>query len=157
MELSARSLENRLGRVRDLESRFTYRMSMLCKTLDLEASELLRGTPVTLTAYNVLIVVETFDQISISDISRFNVMDRAQVSRTANDLGRRGYVSFSDDPHSKRKKMVSITQKGKDLLEELLPSFEKRRAALEEKLGPEGFSALWIGMDRLHEVLNNKS
>lgn len=155
MQLTSKVLEERLARVRTLESRFTYRLAVLSKKLDLQVTEMLKDTPLTLTAYNIMMIVETFEIVSLSDISRVNVMDRAQVSRAARFLEKKGLVSFAADPNSKRKKMVRLTDAGQALLDELLPRFEARRAALEARLGPDAFSALWIGMDRLNEVIDD--
>jgi len=90
MFLSAKSLEDQPERVRDLESRMTFRLSVLSKVLDHQAQTLVVGADINLTSYRFLNVVSTLGLISISDISRFCGIDRAQASRTAVDLEKRG-------------------------------------------------------------------
>ena len=153
MKLTAAALERQLEKVRDLESQLTFRLSVLSKLLDQQVVALLKGTPLSLTSFRILTVVHTFEQISISDISRFNAIDRAQVSRTTIELEKRGFVTFLGDPKSKRKKLVLLTDEGKAILDEVRPKFEERRQALEQGLGPEAHKALWKGMTKLGELV----
>ncbi|RMF34079.1 MAG: MarR family transcriptional regulator [Alphaproteobacteria bacterium] len=154
MRLTSGALEDQLEKLRDLEGRLTFRLSVLSKLLDQHAAGLLKDTPLNLTSYRLLYVVDTFGEISISDISRFTALDRAQISRTAGALARRGLVAFAADPRSRRKKLVRLTEKGKACFEALLPRFLERDRQLDEALGPEGREALWRGIGRLDEVLS---
>ncbi len=151
MLLSARALEHQLEKVRDLESRLTFRLSVLSKLLDHQAQELLAGTDINLTSYRMLQIISTFDTVSISDISRFCGIDRAQVSRSAVDLDKRGLVVFSDDPASQRKKLVSLSDAGQELIDQLRPRFLARNAEFDALLGPERRTALTEAINILTE------
>ena len=142
MHVSAKALEHQLEKVRELEARLTFRLSVLSKILDHQAQEMLSDTDINLTAYRILNVVNTFDSASISDISRFCGNDRAQVSRTAVDLKSRGLVEFKEDPISRRKKLVALSEAGQMLLAELHPRFIARNNELDALLGPERRAAL---------------
>jgi DNA-binding MarR family transcriptional regulator len=142
MLVSAKSLEHQLAKVRMLESRLTFRLSVLSKLLDQQAQELLADTDINLTAYRILNVINTFETASISDISRFCGIDRAQISRTAVDLEKRGLVVFSDDPASQRKKLVSLSDAGHALLAKLHPRFLARSEEFDALLGPERRTAV---------------
>ncbi|MEM1431941.1 MAG: MarR family transcriptional regulator [Pseudomonadota bacterium] len=137
MHISAKSLEDRLDRVRALEDRLTFRLSILSRLLDQQASGLLEGTQLNLTGYRILDVVDTLGEVSISDISRFCMVDRAQISRTSVALERLALVRFLDDPDSKRKKLVQLTDDGLGKLAELRPRFIARNRELDELLGAE--------------------
>lgn len=153
MKLTSAALESQLEKVRELESLLTFRLAVLSKLLDQQVVELLQGTPLSLTSYRILTVVDTFEEISISDISRFNAIDRAQVSRTAITLEEQRLVTFRSDPSSKRKKLVALTDQGHALLDEIRPRFDARQRALEQGLGPEAHAALWKGMTKLAELV----
>lgn len=154
MRFSSTELETQLEQVRELESRLTFRLSVLSKMLDQQGQEILKDTPLNLTSYRVLLVVETFGAISISDISRFTGLDRAQISRTAEALGRGGLVSFSAAPDSKRKKIVGLTESGQTLIAEIKPRFAQRDRMLADGLGPEMSEALQQGLVKLGAVLS---
>lgn len=149
MTHSARALEAQLGRVRALESLLTFQMAVVSRRLDQQASALLQDTGLNLTAYRILTVTDVFEAISVSDLSRYNAIDRAQVSRTAADLERRGLVSFLSDPGSRRKKLVALTDAGVALLETVRPRFMQRNRDLEAALGPEALEGLRQGLEAL--------
>jgi len=155
MRLNSATLENQLEKVRELENRLTFRLSVVSKLLDRQSQSFLEGTELNLSSYRILAVVHTFEQISISDISRFNAMDRAQVSRAAIELEKLGLVSFCADPQSKRKKMVKLTEDGLKILEQIQPEFDKYRRKLEAALGPDNMQALSTGLSRLTQVVSD--
>ncbi|MDH3661854.1 MAG: MarR family transcriptional regulator [Alphaproteobacteria bacterium] len=154
MKLTSAALESQLEKVRELESQLTFRIAVLSKRLDQQVVALLKDTPLNLTSYRILVVIDTFEEISISDISRFNAIDRAQVSRTAIELEKQGLVTFRSDPSSRRKKMVVLTEAGQALLDDLHPRFEARQKKLEQGLGPEAHQALWQGITKLAEAVS---
>lgn len=142
MHLSVKNLEAQLEKVRALESQLTFRLSLLSKLLDQQAQGFLEGEIINLTSYRILSIVSTFGTVSISDISRYCGIDRAQVSRSAVDLDRHGLVTFSEDPTSRRKKLVTLSASGQALLDQLMPRFLARNVALDTLLGPERRAAL---------------
>ncbi len=148
------TLESQLEKVRELESRLTFRLSVLSKLLDKQSQEFLQGTELNLSSYRILAVVRTFNAISISDISRFNAMDRGQVSRAAIELEKLRLVNFRADVTSKRKKLVVLTDEGHAILEHVQPKFDAYRDSLEAALGPDDLSALSSGLGKLTEFIS---
>ncbi len=151
VHFSAKTLEDQLERVRALESRLTFRLSILSKFLDQQAQAMLEGSGINLTGYRILNVINTLGGTSISDISRFCAMDRAQVSRSATELERQGLVMFKEDAVSKRKKLVEISSAGNTLLETIKPAFLERNEKLDELLGPERKAALTEAINLMTE------
>lgn len=151
MLVSAKALEHQLEKVRELESRLTFRLSVLSKLLDQQAQDLLTDTEINLTSYRILNIINTFGTVSISDISRFCGIDRAQVSRSAVALDKRGLVVFSHDPASQRKKLVSLSDAGQKLLSELDPRFRARNDEINALLGPERRAAVTEAINILTE------
>lgn len=153
MKLRAQVLEEQLRNVRAVESQLTYRLSILSRMLDQQAVGMLEDTPLNLTSFRILYVVGIFSSVSISDISRFCAIDRAQVSRTAVGLEKLELVTFHGDAASKRKKLVALTEKGVELLEEVRPRFVQRNKVLEELLGDDLRKALDESISRILETL----
>ena len=147
--LASRIPEARQENVRQLESLLTFRLSVLSRRLDQQAAALLAGTSLTLTAYRMLVVIEAFGEISISDISRVCAIGRAQIGRTAAELDRRGLVEFRSDGKNGRKKLVVSTKAGLKILEQVDPAFRERGRALDECLGAEQREALMDSLNRL--------
>lgn len=150
--LASRVPEARQENVSALESLLTFRLSVLSRRLDQQAAGLLAGTSLTLTAYRMLVVIVAFGEISISDISRFCAIGRAQIGRTAAELERRGLVEFRSDGGNRRKKLVAATKEGLEILDRFRPAFRERSQALDERLGAEQREALMDSLNRLSEL-----
>ena len=83
-----------------------------------------------ITAYRPLKTVETFESISIADLSRHMVTGNPQISSLATDLGTKGLVEFRTDPKNIRRKLVILSDAGRALIAELAPRFATRRGAV---------------------------
>ena len=149
MKLTSQELELQLHRVRQLESNVTFQFSMIAKLMDNDALKLLADTPLTLTTYRLMRTVETFEAISIADLGRHMVTDNAQISRAATDLASKDLVTFRGDPTNKRRKLVSLSPKGKALMDELTPLFKARREGVEACLGEQVISDLHVSFAKL--------
>lgn len=149
MKMTSHELEIQLHRVRQLESNVTFQFSMISKLMDNNALKLLVDTPLTLTTYRLLRTVETFEAISIADLGRHMVTDNAQISRAATELASKELVTFKGDPTNKRRKLVSLSPKGKELMDELAPRFKARREGVEACLGDQTIADLHLSFGKL--------
>lgn len=154
MQLNSNALKIQLEKMGDLESRIAFQMSVVSKKLDQYANTLLKDSPINLTAYRVLNIVNTFGGSSISDISRSTAMDRAQISRIAVELEKKGLVLFAKDGANKRKKLVVLSESGLELVESLLPVFQERRKKVRELLGEEVYDSMLVGLVKLVETID---
>ncbi|WP_323766958.1 MarR family winged helix-turn-helix transcriptional regulator [Marinovum sp.] len=149
MAITSKELEIQLERVRKLESNVTFQFSIVAKLMEMDAMNEIKDTPLNLTGYRLLRTVQTFERISMADLSRHMVTDNAQISRTAADLRKQGLVDFEADPTSKRRKIVILTEAGEDLLRSLDPRFKKRQEAVRECLGDDLRASLAECFERL--------
>ncbi|WP_050530485.1 MarR family winged helix-turn-helix transcriptional regulator [Pseudaestuariivita atlantica] len=135
-----------------MDGNITYLLTTIAKQIENEIPDLLQGTDLNTTGYRILKSVQAYDDLSISDLGRIMQIDRAQISRAAVALAGQGYVSFHDHPGNKRKKMVSLTPRGVEVLALVAPRFDARRARIEAALGPrlgDTLAALHIVRDAL--------
>lgn len=132
-----------------LENNVTFQFSIVAKMMDHNAQDLLKGTSLNLTSYRILKTVESFEAISIADLSRHMVADNAQISRAAADLGEKGLVVFLEDPNSKRRKMVALSLDGKALMAKLAPAFTQRQNEVADCLGEDLRLALKDAFEKL--------
>ncbi len=144
MSIREKQLETELRKTRELESNLTYRVAIANKVLEQQTLRLIEDTPLTLTGYRILRVVSIFEEITVSELSRRILVDRALISRMVATLVEQGFVDFHADPTHKRKKLIHMTEDGATLIARLAPRFLERRAELEKAIGEEalrGFNA----------------
>ena len=107
MELTPETLLQRARMLEELNSHLTFRISRLAKLLEAEGAARVAGAAVNLTGYRMMLVVSIFGEITVSDLSKVMVIDRAQISRAATDMIERGLLAARANKASKRK--TSIT------------------------------------------------
>lgn len=90
--------------------------------------------PVGLTSarWQVLGVVE-HGPVPVAHVARTMGLSRQSVQVTANGLKRDGFVTFAENPHHRRAKLLCLTDKG----EEALVTLREQQALWAERIGSE--------------------
>ena len=148
VSLSTDDLLARVAKLEALNTHLTFRLSRMAKLLEVEGAERLEGSGVNLTAYRMMLVIDVFGEISVSELARIMLIDRAQISRAGADLIERGLVEARADRISKRKKLLALTGEGKTIYSELRTRFDERETALTDAVGDD-LTALWAGVNRV--------
>lgn len=155
MNLSTDDLLDQVAKRDVLNTHLTFRLSRLAKLLEVEGTQRLAGSGINLTGYRMMLVIEIFGEITVSDLGKIMLIDRAQISRAGADLIERGLLEARGNPSSKRKKMLALTQAGTALYEELRERFDQREAALTAAIGPD-LEALWHSVNLTSEWLEDE-
>jgi DNA-binding MarR family transcriptional regulator len=71
---------------------------------------------------------------SIGQVAPFLAMDRTTLTAALKPLTRRGLVKITVDKSDKRSRVIILTAKGKNLLAEAVPIWEREHRALERDL-----------------------
>ena len=77
----------------------------------------------------LMLINESGNFINITVFSQKVLLDRATVNRNAISLANKGYIEFRVDDkrsgHAKKWKEIHVTEKGKEIVRELLPVYKK--------------------------------
>ncbi len=156
MSLSTTDLMERIAKLEALNAHLTFRISRMSKLLELEGAQRLSDSDINLTAYRMMLVIEVFEEISVSDLSKIMLIDRAQISRAATELIGTGLLEARADRISKRKKLLALTAAGAELYDQLRTRFDEREAALVHEIGSD-VDALWAAMNRISDWLETQT
>lgn len=102
----------------------------------------LRPAGIRSTQYGMLRCVEGLPETFISDIGRVLGMDQTTVTRNVEKLEKAGFVASRPHPGDPRKKVVELTDKGKNKLEEAQPLWEEAQARIVSRMGDEKLGLL---------------
>jgi DNA-binding MarR family transcriptional regulator len=80
-------------------------------------------------------------------------MDRSTVTRAVQVLERSGFVRKAVDPADRRLLSLTLTPKGKKLIDKLLPLAINFQKKLIDELGPQDAAALERILSKLHQFL----
>jgi len=93
----------------------------------------LRPVGLRATQLSVLVAVAFGEAVSIASLSRLLGMDRSTLTRNLRPLELKGLVVLGPEAHH-RSRTLSITSKGKELVRQALPIWEKTQDQLREEL-----------------------
>jgi DNA-binding MarR family transcriptional regulator len=96
--------------------------------------DFLRDKGVNITQFSLLRLIHTEKELSISTLGRYIVMDRTSVTRALAPLERDGLI-HSRSGADKRIRIVSVTSRGRKLVEDAEPKWCQAQEALIETIG----------------------
>ena len=112
-----------------------YRIALLAKMLDRHTTRLLQESAgLTLAEWRVLSQLTIESPAPVRQLASQAWVDRAEVSRAAASLERRGYVERQDNPADRRSTLFSPTPQGIALVETIRPLRREFHAALTRNL-----------------------
>lgn len=153
MALTTDHLLQQVARLEALNANLTFRISRMAKLLEAEGAQRLEGSGLNLTSYRMMMVIAIFEEISVSDLSKLMLIDRAQISRAASDLIEDGLLEAKADRTSKRKKLLALTEAGRAKLGPLKQRFNARQIDIEAALDAKGMAGLWHAIDRIDALV----
>lgn len=154
MKQTTSDLEAQLAGLKTLDGHLTFQISRLAKLFEQHGQMLLASDGVNLTAYRMLMIIDIFDQITLSDLSRVMLIDAGLISRTAKSLSTQGLINYRAVPNNQRKKHLVLTPKGADKLAALKPRFDAREDRFRATLDADSQDALWHAIRALSDQLS---
>jgi DNA-binding MarR family transcriptional regulator len=103
--------------------------------------DFLRDEGLNITQFSLLRLIRNEKELSISTLGRYMVMDRTSITRALVPLERDGLV-HSRSAADKRIRIVSITNKGRKLVEDAEPKWRQAQEALIDTIGVDRWRAM---------------
>ena len=103
--------------------------------------DFLRDEGLNITQFSLLRLIRTEKELSISTLGRYMVMDRTSITRALAPLERDGLID-SRPGADRRIRIVSVTNKGRKLVEEAEPKWRQAQEALIETIGEDRWRAM---------------
>jgi len=103
--------------------------------------DFLRDAGLNITQLSMLRLIRAGKELSVSTLGRYMVMDRTSITRALAPLERDGLIQ-SRPGADKRIRIVSITNKGRKLLENAEPGWRKAQETLIDTIGEDRWRAM---------------
>ena len=108
---------------------------------------------ITMNQFEVLEVLYHRGDLNIGTITKLIMSTPGNVTVVIRNLKRDGYITSLPDPTDKRASILSITDKGKDLIEKLFPIHAKNFEGYFDALSDEETNTLFTLLRKLHKSL----
>ncbi|MDD4956789.1 MAG: MarR family transcriptional regulator [Candidatus Omnitrophica bacterium] len=113
----------------------TYFLREIAKKVYVNASRHLKSYGLTFSQYQVLMLLQHCDTLSMSEIRDELLITHAGVTSLMNKLVKKEMVERGYSPEDRRKVMVTITERGKGTLDKLFTGHKEFSEKLSESLG----------------------
>lgn len=110
--------------------------------------------PLPLNQFGVLCALMDTAGMAITDISRQLNISKQQMTNIIDKLVSAGYVSKEPDPVDRRRLVITISRKGKKLLEEHMEQFRQRFESHAQNLTRDERQELATILRRYYELIN---
>lgn len=77
------------------------------------------------TQFTILTVLSRLDELTISDLADFLVMDRTTLTRNLKPLEKEGYLEILPGLQDRRSRRIKLTNKGKKVQKTAMPYWQK--------------------------------
>jgi DNA-binding MarR family transcriptional regulator len=111
------------------------------RTVSRMYDEFLRDRGLNNTQFSLLRLIRAEKELSISTLGRYMAMDRTSIIRALAPLERDGLID-SRPGADKRVRIVSVTSKGRKLIENAEPEWRQAQEALMETVGEDRWRAM---------------
>lgn len=136
----------------DLSLHLTYRIARLQAKLGHQASELLKShSDLSLSEWRTLTVLVNPDVDTQKDVFLAMGIDKGQVSRAINSLEQKGLLTTDKSATDKRLRKISLTDKGVQAIDKLVPIMLKRQAYLQGEFTQEELAHFFDFLNRLED------
>ncbi len=106
---------------------------------------------ITMNQFEVLEVLYHRGDLSIGSITKLIMSTPGNVTVVVRNLKRDNYITSIPDPADKRSSILSISQKGKDIIEKLFPNHAKNMVDYFKVLDEQEMDTLYGLLRKLHK------
>lgn len=114
------------------------KLRRLSRIVDGHYRSSLKGFDITENQMTLLFVLHSVGKVDQGFLGKKLVLERSSISRNINVLFRNGYVA----KNSEYRPQVFLTQKGKDLVQQLIPLWEEVMDNIVFEIGEEGVNMI---------------
>ncbi len=108
----------------------------------------LRGYGITSTQFSLLGLITASGDRTVSELAEARGFERTTLTRNLDRLERMGLIA-SRAAGRGNGRICTLTDKGRELVQELLPAWRRAQAELREELGADGFGQSLTTLKRL--------
>ncbi|MDD2886257.1 MAG: MarR family transcriptional regulator [Aliarcobacter sp.] len=106
----------------------------------------------TFNQFKVLEVLYHLGDLNIGSITKLTMSTPGNITVVVKNLKRDEWITSIKDPNDSRASILSITQKGKDIIEEVFPNHAKNLEKVMEVLSDEELDTLYDLLNKVYKA-----
>lgn len=93
------------------------RLRRVTSYLSIKYGDVVRDAEITSVQFEVLLFIASEKTCSVTDVSRFMVVDKSMSSRVLRGMETKGLIETTNDEADRRRRVVQLTAKGQNLVD----------------------------------------
>lgn len=106
----------------------------------------------TFNQFKVLEVLYHLGDLNIGSITKLTMSTPGNITVVVKNLKRDNWITSVKDPNDNRASILSITQKGKEIIEEVFPNHAKNLTKTMEVLNDEELDTLYVLLNKVYKA-----
>ena len=106
----------------------------------------------TFNQFKVLEVLYHLGDLNIGSITKLTMSTHGNITVVVKNLKRDNWITSVKDPNDNRASILSITQKGKEIIEEVFPNHAKNLTKAMEVLNDEELNTLYDLLNKVYKA-----
>lgn len=144
-------------KVLKLEQFLPYRLSILANRVSRSITDKYEQRfSLSVAEWRTIAVLGEKSDLSAAEVAERTAMDKVAISRAVNNLLAQGRLERHFSQHDKRRSVLTLSQHGREVYQQVVPLALSYEAALMEKLSPEEQNCLDIILDKLNNILQSQ-
>lgn len=115
--------------------------------------KLLQPTGLKVTQYSMLANIDLQQSVSISQLGEILLLDQTTITRNINLLKQNGYVDLNRDPQDARTKVITLTDKGIEKLNEAAPIWQDIQERIINDIGLEKYEDFYETLKTIQRII----
>lgn len=116
---------------------------------------LLQPTGLKVTQYSMLANIDLQQSVSISRLGEILLLDQTTITRNINLLKRNGYVNLTRDSQDARAKVITLTDKGVEKLNEAAPIWQDIQERIINDIGLEKYNDFYETLKTIQKIIQS--
>lgn len=117
--------------------------------------KLLQPTGLKVTQYSMLANIDLQQSVSISRLGEILLLDQTTITRNINLLKQNGYVDLTRDPQDARTKVITLTDKGAEKLNEAAPIWQDIQERIINDIGLEKYNDFYETLKTMQKIIQS--
>lgn len=136
-----------------IEKYFPYQLAVAAASMSRQLEDVYRNTGgISREEWRVLFLLADVDQLTSKELSLRSSLDKVQISRAAQRLEAKGYITGSESSVDRRLKDYACTAEGRAFFRTLFPKVNQRAQEVLDRMSPEDLQALQQGVAALRKA-----
>ncbi|OOM76060.1 organic hydroperoxide resistance transcriptional regulator [Clostridium puniceum] len=146
-----------LNNLKSLKNCVCRNLRMTTRITTQHFDQIFQTVGLTTPQFSLLSDITAHENIAISEVAEILLMDQTTLTRNIEILRKKGYVNVRTDGNDSRRKCISLSNVGEEILNEAIPVWNNVQSLIFKEIGAEKFTGFLETLTQIQTIINKIS